>query len=133
MPSSPPVYVTDTHALWWYLKADARLSANAASVFRQAAAGEATIIVPAIVVAELYFLSVKMRDPVVPAEFLLDLTAFGMILKDTGGEQLALLGAFPEIPDIHDRLIAAEAVVHEAVLITVDRLLAASPNVETLW
>ena len=133
MPSSLPVYITDTHALWWYLKADARLSAQAADVFRQAAAGEATIIVPAIVVAELYFLSVKLHDPVVPAEFLQDLTAFGMVLVDTGREQLALLGAFPEIPEIHDRLIAAEAVARGAVLVTADRLMAASPNVETLW
>ena len=133
MTSSPPVYVADTHALWWHLKADPRLSAKAADVFRQAAAGEATIIVPAIVAAELYFLSVRLRDPVVPAEFLQDLTAFGMVLADTGREQLTLLNTFPEIPDIHDRLIAAETVLHGAVLITADRLITASPNVETLW
>ena len=88
MPSRQSVYVVDTHPLWWHLTAQSRLSITAREVFRQAQAGEAVVIVPAIVVAELYYLSAKLGTPIVPAEFMGDLAENGMTLTELVGRNL---------------------------------------------
>ena len=124
----------DTHALWWYLRSPERLSAAASAVFRLAETGNATIIVPAIAVAEFYFLSVKLGQPFTPSDLLdaLDEVS-GIELSDLGKAQLAGLDLFPEIPEMHDRLIAAESVALDAPVVTRDEILADSPQVETVW
>lgn len=56
-----PVYVADTHALLWYLADSPRLSSAAKQTFNQAEAGQATVVVPAIVLAELIWTILKGR------------------------------------------------------------------------
>lgn len=134
MLNNPARFVVDTHTLWWHLQSSRRLSPAAAAVFQSAIDGNATIIVPAIVIAELHFLSVKAGQPVAPTVLLDDLASETWLeLTDLGRPQLQMLNQFPEIPDIHDRLIAAESVYRNAPLVTRDRLLAASPQLATLW
>ena len=60
---SPGTFVVDTHVLWLYFWHPDRLSVAAQAVFRLAETDNAVIIVPAIVVAEIYFLSVKLGQP----------------------------------------------------------------------
>ena len=126
--------MVDTHALWWYLFSSERLSTDAAAVFLRAATGEATIIIPAIVVAEFYYLSIKLRDPVAPSE-LMDMvrTARGMELSDLGMAQLEKLDMLQEIPEMHDRLIAAEALTLDSPVITRDRAFSDSPQIQSVW
>ena len=127
-------YVVDTHALWWYLNSSARLSSVASNVFRMAASGEATIIVPAIVIAEFYFLSVKFGRSVSPAEFIDTVTAIpGFEFSELGRPQLEQLDLLQEVPEMHDRLIAAESMILDAPVITRDGTLSDSSQVETLW
>ncbi len=134
MPDSRQQFVIDTHALYWYLNSSDRLSASAATAFMLAATGNATLVIPAIVVAEYYFLSVKVGEPVTPSEFMDDLAGVrGVELSDLGRDQLELLDRLPEIPEMHDRLIAADAVLRGAPLVTRDALLTASPQIETIW
>jgi len=49
-------YVTDTHALYWYLTASPNLGANARAAFLAGEQGQARIYVPSIVLAELYYI-----------------------------------------------------------------------------
>ena len=127
-------FVADTHALWWFLKSPERLSAAATAVFRLAATGNATIVVPSIVVAEFYFLSVKLGQPIAPAELLARLDSVGSIeVSDLGRAQLERLELCQEIPEMHDRLIAAESLTLEAPVLTRDESLTASPQVPTIW
>ena len=131
---SPARFVVDTHALWWYLRSPGRLTAAASAVFRLAETGNATIVVPAIAVAELYFLSVKLSQPFNPSELLEALASVdGIELSDLGRAQLERLDQFPDIPEMHDRLIAAEAAALDAPVVTRDEVLSASPAVETIW
>ena len=53
-------FVADTHALFWYLIDSPRLGPNAADAFDAADRGQAIIHIPAIVLAELYYLNVKL-------------------------------------------------------------------------
>ena len=127
-------FVADTHALWWYLKSPERLSAAAAAVFRLAETGNATIVVPAIAVAEFYFLSVKLGQPFVPSDLLSAMDSVGGVeLSDLGRAQLERLEFCHEIPEMHDRLIAAESLSLDAPVLTRDETLTASTQVETIW
>ena len=131
---APARFVVDTHALWWYLRSPERLTAAASTAFRLAETGNATIVVPAIAVAEFYFLSVKLGQPIAPARLLETLAAVDRVeLSDLGRAQLEFLDQFPEISEMHDRLIAAESMVLDAPVITRDSTLSASPQVETVW
>ncbi len=127
-------FVADTHALWWYLKSPERLSAAATAVFRLAETGNATILVPSIAVAEFYFLSVKLGQPLVPSDLLSMLDSVGGIeLSDLGRAQLERLESCQDIPEMHDRLIAAESLTFEAPVVTRDETLTASQQIPTIW
>ena len=124
----------DTHALWCYLTAPRRLPAAAQAVFRLGETGNALLVIPAIVVAELCFLSAKLGDPRQPTRLLEQLDSIdGLKLSALGRPQLELLAELSDIPEMHDRLIAAEAVAQGAPIVTRDADLAASSNVQTVW
>lgn len=134
MLDSPARFVVDTHALWWYLRSPERLSPAASAVFRLAETDNAIIVVPAIVVAEFYFLSLKLGQPFVPSDLFNTLDAVsGIEFSGLGKAQLARLDQFPEIPEMHDRLIATESIALGAPVVTRDEILAASPQIETVW
>ena len=128
------LFVVDTHALWWYLRSPERLSPAASAIFQLAKTGNATIIVPAIAVAELYFLSVKMGKPFVPSELLDALASVGGIeLSTLGRAQLERLDELQDVPEMHERLIAVESLVRNAPVVTRDEALTNSPRVQTIW
>ena len=134
MASNANSFVADTHALWWYLRSPELLSPAASAVFRLAESGNALIIVPAIVVAEVYYLSVKLGQALTPATLFDALTGREDIqLSSLGRSQLEKLSLFPEIPEMHDRLIAAESVSLDAPVITRDETLSTSPKIDTIW
>jgi PIN domain nuclease of toxin-antitoxin system len=54
-------YVLDTHALYWHLFEPAKLSPGARQSIAEGEAGEAGLIVLALVLAELYYLLVKFQ------------------------------------------------------------------------
>ena len=54
-------YVTDTHALYWYLANDKKLGEEAKEIFSRATKGEVTIWISSIVIAELYWLLEKQN------------------------------------------------------------------------
>ncbi len=129
-----PVYVTDTNALFWYLSDASRLSAAADAVFRLAAAGQAHILVPAIVLAEVLALT-RTVGHAMPAASLIDninqSTEF--ILSPLGPEQLIGMEAVDSGLRMHDRLIAAEALAHQAPVITGDPALWQTEAIDAIW
>ena len=134
MQSSASLYVVDTNAVWWYIKSPARLSPAAAAAFLLAETGNAILIVPAIVVAELYYVSAKHGQPYTARELLNALESVrGVRVSDLGRAQLELLDRFAGIPEMHDRLIAAEGVALGAPVVTSDKAVAAEPQVQVVW
>lgn len=134
MPNSANSFVADTHALWWYLRSPDLLSPAASAIFRLAESGNALIVIPAIVVAEVYYLSTKLGQTLAPSTLLDALAGRDDIeLSNLGRMQLEKLHLFPEIPEMHDRLIAAESISLDAPVITRDQTLSASLRIETIW
>ena len=102
-------------------------SVAAQAVFRLAETGNAVIGVPAIVIAELYFLSVKLGQPFSPSDLFEALDDVAETEdSDLGRSQLQRL-------EMHDRRIAAEAVALDAPVITRDEVLTRSKHVRTIW
>lgn len=129
-----PVFVLDTHVLYWYLRQPHRLSVAADAIFKLAEAGGARLIVPAITIAELYYLSVKARHPVAPSAVLDAFKGVTAIeVSDLGEAQLRMLDAVTDVPEMHDRLIAAEAMSRNAAVVTRDESIARSTQIATVW
>lgn len=129
----PESYVADTHALYWYLQSPERLGTGATAAFRLAELHGAVVWVPAIVVAELFYLTSKLGRPLAPARLLADLEeAAGLALSDLGASQLSRLDAV-DLPEMHDRLIAAEALYRQATIISKDAALASVMGIATVW
>lgn len=135
MPESPlPVYVVDTHAFFWYRRDPRRLSAAADAVFRLADGGGAVIIVPAIVVAELFYLTQKLGRTMSPADIISDIHhSREFAFSELGQAQLEALESVDGVSEMHDRLIAAEALVHHAPIVSKDHVLRGNPKVEVIW
>ena len=96
--------------------------------------GEAVLIIPAIVVAEVYYLSVKTGQRLPPSDLLRVIdTSDSLILSDLGRAQLEMLDRLPEIPEMHDRLIAAEALALGVPVVTRDPVISASRQVQSVW
>jgi PIN domain nuclease of toxin-antitoxin system len=127
-----PIYVADTHALLWYLAASSRLSGNAKRVFDRAASRQAEIIVPAIVLAELLWIiqkgSLDVQSKQVLATIQKHYTVTPLVPMD-----VYRLPELSLVPEMHDRLIVAEARRRNAVLITRDAAITRSELVSVLW
>ena len=127
-------YVTDTPALFWYLINSPLLGNEASRAFEEADNGEALIYIPAIVLAELYFLNEKKESP-------LDFGAKYQRLEES--RQFVLLPFLPAtvldfnacqaVVEMHDRMIVTHARQLNATLITRDTQIRRSGLVKTIW
>ena len=109
------------------------MSPAADAAFRLAAAGGAKIIVPAIVVAELYYLTAKLGNPISPASLIAVLNRSREFrFSELGQAQLTKMGEVDGVTETHDRLIAAEALVWQAPMITRDEVLRRSGVAEII-
>ena len=104
-------YITDTHSLLWYLQGSSQLGVAARQVFDDVVAGTANLVIPVMVMAEMVLLLEKGRaaidlDAILGTVYSLPaVTIAPLTLEVTLGiRELSVL------PDMHDRLIVAEAV-----------------------
>lgn len=130
-------YVTDTHTLIWHLMSDAKLGQTAKGILTRVDNGEAELVIPAVVLAELYMLAEKRR---------VEMTTIQMheqVAQWQQAQNIVLTSLTPaivkesrnliQIPDIFDRLIVSEARLQAVPLITKDRILTATNLVEIIW
>jgi PIN domain nuclease of toxin-antitoxin system len=127
-------YVTDTHALLWYLTDDGRLSKDANLIFEETERGEHLIIVPTIVLLESLDVIEKKR---VAYDFDLVLQSIqdneNYIIWDLDLEVVSQVEKIRNVPELHDRIIVAIARLCDAGLITKDGEITESKEVKTEW
>jgi PIN domain nuclease of toxin-antitoxin system len=110
------------------------LSAKARTALDEAATSTSTVIVPAIVLAEFVMLLEKRRVALDMNDIISALESRpGFQLRNLTREVALRIQALPVLPDIHDRLIVAEALVAGAALITRDQAITALGLVQTVW
>lgn len=127
-------YVVDTHALFWYLTDAPKLGKHARAALDEGKNGQAIIFIPAIVLAELYYLNEKLGR-------LFTFSETFEVLRQ--GNQYRLLPFTPEdildfdqdntISEMHDRIIAGISRRFNAPCLSVDKQIVQSNSIATIW
>ncbi len=133
----PPLYVADAHTLLWRISDDKRLSKTAGAALDRVDNGEATLVIPAVALAEVFMTLEKgrivwvkqTRNEVVEGWQNANNIRLTALTAEIVIESLTLI----MIPEIFDRLIAAEAKMLNAPLITKDPEIIASGLVTVVW
>ena len=128
------LYVADTHTLFWYFTASPSLGSRAHRAFDEARDGQALIYIPAIVLAELYFLNEKKDRPIdYSATFALLVQSAQFVLLPFESIDTLEFERDKAVADIHDRMIVGVARRLGATLLTRDEQIAGSGTVRTMW
>jgi PIN domain nuclease of toxin-antitoxin system len=127
-------YVADTHALFWYLTNSPRLGAQASAVFDEGVRGQAVIYVPAIVLAELYYLNEKQKQPLeFKVEFARLQNSGQFIFIPFSPEDVLDFAVTATVSEMHDRIIIGVARRLGAACLSIDSAIAASQLVPVVW
>lgn len=127
-------YVADTHALYWYLTASPKLGAKARQVFGEADQGRALIFLPAIVLAELFYLNKKHGEPLdFAASFLRLQQNPQFVLLPFEPTDVLDFAAHAAVPEMHDRLVVGAALRLGVPCLTHDSQIVHSHLVSVVW
>ena len=130
----PTRYVVDTHALVWYLTRDRRLSLRAREVLQGGQSGELLVLVSTVVLAEVLYISKRRRVPVGFPELLNRIQAgLGYQIVDFDLAVLREMQRLPQELELHDRALAATALLYDAALLSRDRELRKLKLPKVVW
>jgi len=102
-------------------------------IFIKAERKEVELHIPAMVLAEIGCLSEKKKIEVTLSETISYLTKYNIPVHAIDVELLRNAFEINDIPELHDRLIAASGKVHGYPIITNDPEIIASKFVSTIW
>lgn len=129
-----PIYIADTHALLWYFTRPDLLGNAAQAALDDVAAQTAELIVPVIVLIELIFVIEKRSLPVDFQRILNHLHSSPNVhILNLSLERSLDCLSLKAIPEMHDRLIVADAIANNATLITRDVDITASALATVIW
>lgn len=129
-----PVYLADTHALLWYFTRPDLLGNAAQTALDEVATQNAELIVPVIVLTELIFVIEKRSLPVDFERILYHLRSSSNVrIIGLSLERSLDCLSLKAIPEMHDRLIVADAIANNATLITRDVEITASGLNAVVW
>ena len=130
--------VLDTHAVIWYLINSPNLSVTARTAIESAIQADDEVMISAISLVELVYLSERRKDIFQKALQMLEVA----LMDKASGLSVAPVDAAisralhkvsrDAVPEMPDRIIAATAVHFAAPLITRDRQLR-SAGIQTIW
>ncbi len=128
------IYLTDTHALIWFLTADSRLSPAARDVFEEAEKGKTIILITTISLLEILYVCEKKGKKEEFTALLRDLLgSLNYIVLDVTLDAVLLCADLPLVEEMHDRIIVAISKQVHAVLITKDKNIITSGYVNVVW
>jgi PIN domain nuclease of toxin-antitoxin system len=125
------LFVTDTHPLVWYILGE--LPERVDEIFKLAEAGESSIFVPTIVLAECLYLVEEGKIELDFENLLERLEQSSNFIP--ASFNIRVMRLLPEIrlKELHDRIIIATAMTLHAQLITKDRGIRESGMVNVVW
>jgi len=127
-------FVPDTHALFFYLTNSSKLKALAKAVFDRFDRGEVSLLVPWIVIAELFWLARKLASSMdFNVEFQKLLNHPQIIFIGLDAEQVLNFPKLDKVTEMHDRIIVGVAYKFGVPLITRDQNIKDSGYVTTIW
>ena len=126
-------FITDTHSLVWYFTEDPRLSKKALKAF-EGTIKEGTVVVPAVVLAEIMYIAKRGKIALTFEETLKKIEEyenFGIAPLDI--DILKTADRIETDMEMHDKLIVATALYCEAKLITRDEQIKKAGIVPVVW
>jgi predicted nucleic acid-binding protein len=127
-------YVVDTHALFWYLTASPRLGSQAKQAFEEGVRGQAVIYIPAIVLAELYFLNEKVGRPLdFPSEYNRLRQSGQFVFVAFAPEDVLDFDVDAAVPEMHDRIVVGVARRLGAACLSLDPYIVDSGLAQVVW
>lgn len=128
-----PEYVADTMAMILCLE-QRRMPPAVKEIFQNLEKGLTTLAVPAMGVAELAYLSEKKRIQTnLPELFKYVADHECCSIAPLTGDIIQHAFKIYDIPELHDRLIAATTLHFNSILITNDPIIRASVFLQTIW
>jgi PIN domain nuclease of toxin-antitoxin system len=131
-PGVRPTFVVDTHPLAWYLTSPDSLSRLARQTLRDGEEGRAQLVIPHIVLAELYYVFRKQGQVDIFPATIAGLEVFCHFEANTL-DDIRELPRFDVIREMHDRLIVILARRLNAPVITRDGVIRESGLVVCIW
>jgi len=125
-------YVTDTQALVKFMQNKLVINKKYHQIYENAEVGKDIIIIPAIAVMEIMYLCEKNRIPVSVFDIERLLDSKNYRLEPLTLEILKTATKIKDIPELHDRLIAATAVYLDLPIITNDEVILKSKYIKTI-
>ena len=119
------LFCIDTHSLIWYACGNTKkLGKKAFEILKKCEEKNTTVelIVPTLVVLEIFHFTLKRPDTKF-ADFLNALSSMNASIVPFDEHVLKACYRLPKKLDIHDRVIAATAIVYECPLVTKDEIL----------
>jgi PIN domain nuclease of toxin-antitoxin system len=127
-------FVSDTHALLWWFTDSPRLGPNALAVFEQCERGEHVIFIPSIVIAEALSIFDKKRISFNFRTLFRNISnSRNFVLIALDYQVLQKMIDLKDIPELHDKIIAATAKHLNLPIITKDNVLRHLASVKTIW
>lgn len=126
-------FITDTHSLVWYFTEDARLSKKAIKAF-EGTIKEGTVVVPAVVLAEIMYIAKRGKIALAFEETLKKIEEYENF--DIAPLDINILKTADRIEtdmEMHDKLIVATALYYKARLITKDEQIKKAGIVPVVW
>lgn len=126
-------FITDTHSLVWYFTEDTRLSKKAIKAF-EGTIKEGTVVVPAVVLAEIMYISKRGKIALTFEETLKKIEEYENF--DIAPLDINILKTADRIEtdmEMHDKLIVATALYYKARLITRDEQIKKAGIVPVVW
>lgn len=126
-------YVLDTVALILWLE-KRRMGENARHVFDLAESGQVNLLIPAMVLAEMMYLSERGRITATLSDVKMQMEKYPVCrLMALDFTVIEIARQIKDIPELHDRLIAASARLLNVPLLTSDGEITNSRMVNVVW
>ena len=126
--------VADTHTLIWYLTGSNRLGSKAKQFLDEASSGKNRLIIPIVVLMETMVLVEKRKVNFAWDEFLKQVTAFpDVLVYPVGIDVLEQMRSLDPKLELHDRVVVATTMLHNAVLLTRDRTITEAKIIKIIW
>ncbi len=125
-------FVADTMAVILWLE-KRKMPQKVKELFIHAEKNEIALHVPAMVLAEIGYLSEKKKIELTLTDTIGWLRKHNIAVHHTGIDSIKSAFEITDIPELHDRIIAASGVVLECPIITNDPRIIDSKFVATIW
>lgn len=127
-----PKFSLDTHPLVCYFTGQKTLSSRAKQALDEVFSGRKLCFIASIVLLETFHLSLKNKKFIFP-KFLRKLKLPNIIIVPLDKVILTICYRLPKHLNIHDRVIAATAMINKCSLVTKDRQIRKLSSLKTTW